>query len=127
MLLKLHKFLDGAVIVAYCGLIFWLSDQEKLPVPAVFDFQDKLLHFTAYFVMGCLSWRAFRHLRLKGQQLAFVSLLFCVLYGLSDEWHQSFVPGRKSSGLDWLADSLGAAAAIIAALLLNRRLTRRAA
>jgi len=126
MLLKPHTFFDGAALAAYCGLIFWLSAQEKLPVPPVFDFQDKLLHFAAYFVMGCLSWRAFHHLRLKNSRRVLLSMLFCILYGLSDEWHQSFVPGRESSLLDWLADSLGAAAALSVALLINRRLGQSA-
>ena len=29
------------------------------------------------------------------------------LYGATDEWHQSFVPGRDASVLDWLADLCG--------------------
>ena len=118
---KLYKPLDGLFLVAYCGLIFWLSDQERLSMPQVFHFEDKLLHFAAYFVMGGLSWRAFRHLKLKGFFLAFVSLVFCSLFGLSDEWHQSFVPGRDASSLDWLADTLGSAVAVTAALIIDRR------
>ncbi|SHE23773.1 hypothetical protein BPUTEOMOX_1817 [methanotrophic endosymbiont of Bathymodiolus puteoserpentis (Logatchev)] len=35
------------------------------------------------------------------------SLIFTSLYGASDEWHQSFVPGRMSDTQDWLADTLG--------------------
>ena len=124
--MKTLKLLDGLALVAYCGLIFWLSDQEKLPMPQVFNFQDKLMHFAAYFVMGCFSWRAFRHLGLERLHLAFVSLQFCSAYGVSDEWHQSFVPGRESSALDWLADSLGGAVAMAAALILTLRLRPQA-
>jgi VanZ family protein len=41
-----------------------------------------------------------------------LSIAFCSLYGLSDEWHQSFVVGRESDFADWVADTSGAALAI---------------
>jgi VanZ family protein len=40
--------------------------------------------------------------------LALVSTVFCSLYGISDEWHQSFVMGRYFDIGDWLADTSGA-------------------
>ena len=33
------------------------------------------------------------------------------LYGITDEWHQYYVPGRFSDVMDWIADTLGAALA----------------
>lgn len=42
------------------------------------------------------------------KQAKIVSVLFCALYGLSDEWHQSFVEGRDADIYDWFADMLGA-------------------
>lgn len=106
------KWLDWPALLAYCATIFWLSAQERLPMPDVFHFQDKVLHLGAYFVMGFFGWRAFRHLPLSQTALAWTTFLFCSLYGMSDEWHQSFVPGRSVSVFDWLADSLGAALAV---------------
>ncbi|PPD35647.1 MAG: teicoplanin resistance protein VanZ [Methylomonas sp.] len=117
------KILDGLALVAYCGLIFWLSDQQRLPMPTAFEFQDKFLHTGAYWVMAILSWRALRHFGLSTKTLALVSFVFCSLYGITDEWHQSFVPGRESSHADWLADSIGAALAVI--LLSKSKLIRR--
>ena len=108
----MNKSFDLIALIAYCTFIFWLSAQERLPVPPVFDFQDKLLHSGAYFVMGLLSWRALLHLSVSKWHLALLSSLFCSAYGLSDEWHQSFVPGREPSIGDWLADSLGAVMAV---------------
>ena len=35
-----------------------------------------------------------------------------VVFGVLDEWHQSFIPGRFSEFADWIADSLGAAVAV---------------
>jgi VanZ family protein len=39
-------------------------------------------------------------------------LLVVSAYGASDEWHQSFVPGRSTDVRDWIADTIGAALAI---------------
>ncbi|MGR9043948.1 MAG: VanZ family protein [Gammaproteobacteria bacterium] len=105
----MHKILDSACLVFYCLLIYWLSDQPSLMAPIWFPHQDKIYHAGAYFIMALLAWRTFRHLF---QQPWMVSALFCSLYGLSDEWHQSFVAGRYSEISDWLADSLGAALAL---------------
>ncbi|AEG01156.1 VanZ family protein [Methylomonas methanica] len=119
MLIK--KIFDWSALLAYCGWVFWLSSQETLPMPPLFEFQDKLMHFGAYFLMAAFSWRALRHQGHTGNKLALAVWLFCCVYGLSDEWHQSFVPGRTSSGWDWLADSLGAAAAAWLLLTLKQR------
>ncbi|MGY6274581.1 VanZ family protein [Methylomonas sp. MgM2] len=105
---RIARWLDPLTLIAYCGWIFWLSAQETLPVPEVFSFQDKALHFGAYFAMAILSWRAFSHFGIGDRHLAVISCVFCSIYGASDEWHQSFVYGRTASVEDWLADSLGA-------------------
>ncbi len=115
----MSKWLDGLGLVVYCGLIFGLSAQEKLPVPEVFHFQDKLIHAAAYFVMAVFSWRAFRHVIIKPQSLTVLAVMFCSLYGVSDEWHQSFVPGRTTSIGDWLADTIGAVMAMAGLLKFN--------
>ncbi|MBE0435524.1 MAG: VanZ family protein, partial [Methylomicrobium sp.] len=52
------------------------------------------------------------HFIAKPWLLAVVSLIFCSLYGISDEWHQSFVDGRSSDVYDWIADTIGAAIAL---------------
>lgn len=99
--------LNYLLLVLYCGFIFWLSDQHKLPTPDWFSFEDKMHHLLAYFLMGVLFWRAFLHRQLRTLSLFLLTVGFCTLYGLSDEFHQSFVEGRTSSALDLLADFLG--------------------
>jgi VanZ family protein len=61
---------------------------------------DKGAHLLAYALLGFLLGRG-----LGGLYPAF---FLAALYGLVDEWHQSFVPGREAFGLDLLADFLGA-------------------
>ncbi|MCX6954305.1 MAG: VanZ family protein [Verrucomicrobia bacterium] len=42
------------------------------------------------------------------------AVLAASAYGVSDEFHQSFVPGRSVEVADWMADTLGAALAVSA-------------
>ena len=107
------KVLDFTLLLFYCLFIYWLSDQSSLKTfDFGFDFQDKFYHAGAYFIMGLLAWRSFKHLASSSIILALLSIAFCSLYGLSDEWHQSFVAGRESDITDWLADTIGAVLAI---------------
>jgi VanZ family protein len=106
------KILDFTLLIFYCLFIYWLSDQPSLPAPMWFENQDKLYHAGAYSIMGLLAWRGFKHLVSPPIILALLSIAFCSLYGLSDEWHQSFVVGRESDTADWVADTIGAALAI---------------
>ena len=85
------KILDFTLLLFYCLFIYWLSDQPSLPAPMWFEHQDKLYHAGAYSIMGLLAWRSFRHVVSSPIILALLSIAFCSLYGLSDEWHQSFV------------------------------------
>ena len=98
--------------LVYTGLIFWVSSQsgEKvgrfLPLP----YLDLVAHALAYALMAVLWYAALRRsLRLGATAVAWITFAFVVLYGVSDEIHQSFVPGRKSSVLDVVADAVGAA------------------
>ncbi|NOT85136.1 MAG: VanZ family protein [Methylococcaceae bacterium] len=102
------KKIDCLLLIVYCGFIYWLSSRQTLPAPMWFEHQDKLYHAGAYGLMGVLAWRCFRHVITSPIILALLSMTFCSLYGLSDEWHQSFVPARDSSIEDWLADTIGA-------------------
>lgn len=97
----------------YCSFIYWLSDQQTLPSPQLFDNEDKLHHLLAYFIMGLFAWRAFSQYVVNRELLSGLCFGFCLVYGLSDEWHQSFVVGRDASVLDWLADSTGGVLATI--------------
>lgn len=105
-------WLDWAALLGFCGFIFMLSDQPSVPLPSWFEHQDKLNHFAAYSVMAALAWRAFRHQITHKRLLILLCVVFCSLYGVSDEWHQSFVPGREVSAADWVADTLGALFAV---------------
>lgn len=101
-------------VCAYAGLIFYLSSQphpeDDLP-SFVLSFSDKVLHVLEYAVLGGLCYRALRWGTNEswGNLAVPLAVFFASLYGISDEIHQSFVPFRDSSWLDWVADTIGAA------------------
>lgn len=107
------KILNVTCLILYCSLIFWLSSKESLHTPMLFPHQDKIHHMGAYFIMGIFAWRCFNDYLHTKTRIIISSVLFCSLYGLSDEYHQSFVIGRTADVLDWLADSVGAIIAMI--------------
>ena len=93
--------------------------QSSLPSPDIgpdLPEKDKLLHLAAYGVMGYLACRAFATLpRLRlPLMIAMAGFVFALLFGASDEWHQSFVPGRTCDGWDLVADGVGALLAVAA-------------
>jgi len=106
--MQAQAFLIWMILLSlYCLLIFLMSDQPMLPLPDLFHMQDKFIHAAAYAVMAFLFWQAWRR-QLGKYLLAMLAVFFCSVYGVTDEWHQSFVVGRDASFLDWLADTLGA-------------------
>ena len=100
-----RRLIDVGLALGYAGLIFFLSSQSSFPVPkGIFTF-DKVIHFVEYGVLAFLVARALR----PWPAAAVVAAILSSLYGLSDEFHQSFVPGRSSDGYDVVADVIGSA------------------
>ena len=96
--------------VLWAAVLFFSSSRSDVPGASLFDWVpagDKLVHLIAYGVLGALLARG---RRLQGHVPHAVLVLTGAVYGASDEWHQSFVPGRQVSVLDWVADLCGVAA-----------------
>jgi len=69
-------------------------------------------HFTVYAVLAFLWWRALSRERMADRAALGLAFVIAVLYAMSDEFHQSFVPGRRPGLSDVLIDAIGAATAI---------------
>lgn len=107
--------------------IFAASALSRPPSPP--DVSDKTLHFAAYGGLGLLSLRAVAGGQAAGVTAATAATAWAIAsaYGVSDEVHQRFVPGRAADPADVLADALGAAAAIAGAfgIIRGSRAVRR--
>jgi len=100
-------------VVVYAALIYYLSAQTD-PLPAVTGaVWDKALHAAGYGVLGLLMCRAWRGSGYGWTRAVALAILMTSAYAVSDEWHQSFVPGRQSDWHDWIADTLGGAAGVV--------------
>ncbi len=109
--------------VFYCGLIFYLSSLSNPPDTISFPLSDKVKHALLYSILAVLTVQGFY--KWPGEFFKRSSLiwaiLFCILYGASDEWHQSFVANRVPDIMDWVADVVGIAIGGLAYYIYNKK------
>lgn len=103
-------FSNWAVLLGLCALIFVQSHGlvlTNIPMPM---HVDKVLHFFCFALLAILFYRAYQCLPLRPSVkiLVVLSALSAIVYGVGDEFHQSFVPFRVSDRLDIAADAAGA-------------------
>jgi len=136
---RVWRHVSGLVLfwlpfVIWMAIVFWLSHQPSLPHPArehgvsdyVFDYAAHALTFALLTVLGFRA-AAFRPTWLPlwlAEPSTRTAGVFSAMYGLSDELHQGFVPGRHAKLSDWLADLFGVGLGILA-IAVWRRLRAR--
>jgi VanZ family protein len=101
-----------AVLLAYLGAVVALSHLSGATMRWIgLDIWDKAAHFTEYVPIGLLTaaYLVLRRGRPRGRVgvLALTASL-ALAFGVLDELHQHFVPGRMCSATDLIADTLGA-------------------
>ncbi|MCL1947472.1 MAG: VanZ family protein [Chitinivibrionia bacterium] len=80
------------------------------PFLNVFNFSDKIKHFAIYFILGLTFCLWISNEKWLAKPFFFGSLIvvLCAIFGIFDEFHQSFVPNRSGNDLgDLAADILG--------------------
>ena len=103
---------------------FYLSSQPTIPQIPSFPFADKIVHFICFG--GLAFWVAFGcNLTGKSKKEIILPTIIVSLYGILDEIHQSFTPGRSSTVSDWIADTIGAILGSVAFFLLIKVLKNR--
>jgi VanZ family protein len=107
-------------VVAYMAFIFTLSSISN--TPALPGGTDKDVHALLYAGLGATLIRAIAggwRRRVTGR-MALLAVAVAAAYGVSDEFHQWFVPRRQADGLDAIADATGAAASVSALYVWSR-------
>jgi len=110
--LKINPKLYHVALILFCLTIFTLSSIPGEELPKVdFEINDKIVHFIVYAILFILFFYSLKNqtksIKLQKFALEF-ALLFTMLYGVTDEVHQYFVPKRSCELSDWIADALGA-------------------
>jgi VanZ family protein len=96
-------------VAVYMAVIFWFSSLTQPPRPLGVEYTPA--HAIGYLGLAVVVVRAIGGgLPARvGWLRAALALLICVSYGVTDEFHQTFVPGRTADAADLLTDSFGAA------------------
>jgi VanZ family protein len=101
-------FLWGPVVLMLVVIFGASSIPDLKTLPG--NISDKSGHSIGYAMLGGAILRALAGGRLRGvtwsRGLAAIAL--ATLYGMTDEFHQLFVPGRSADRYDVLADCIGA-------------------
>lgn len=104
------------ILLNILAFIFPLYDE----MPIIHFIIRKAAHFFAYFILGILVIHALKP-SLEGRWMSIsVTMIICILYAISDEIHQLFIPGRSGEIRDVLINSLGAVTGLIVYILWTR-------
>ena len=73
----------------------------------------KNAHFFAYLVLGILTFNGLKDSGIAGGRGFILALIVCILYAISDEIHQLFIPGRSGQVTDVVIDGMGSLVGVI--------------
>jgi hypothetical protein len=111
--LRTPAFLWGPVALQMVLIFAASSIPDLRTIPG--GISDKSGHGIGYGILGAVLIRALAGGRLNGVTWwrAGLAVVLATLYGVTDEFHQSFVPGRSPDRFDVLADCVGAAVTVV--------------
>ena len=120
---KVRAVLLWLLVAAWMLFIFVLSAQSSFPVSlsqSGYDVVSSFAHLGLYLILAVLVVEAAAASNIDRRRSLLLALLLCGLYGLFDEYHQSFVPGREMGLSDWLLDISAAFVVVVFYSLLYR-------
>lgn len=96
-------------VLVCMGLIFYASSLPASEIPLLFPFQDILCHLLIYLSMAYFFSRALKktYVNIVSAKIILYAVIFTTFYGITDEFHQSFIPGRVASTFDLFIDIAG--------------------
>lgn len=111
----MRRALLWAPAIGVMAVIFAASSVPGSQIPG--SIWDKLAHMLVYGALGAALTVPLSGGRWSGvrPRVVAVAILLSLAYGISDEIHQHFTPGRTPDALDVVADTIGAAAGAVVA------------
>ncbi len=97
------------LVIIYCCIIFALSSIPGSELQGITT-PDYIMHGLEYAGLGYLLCWWMIETGEKPVTALLRAVVLASVYGISDEFHQYFVPGRCTSVSDWIADTLGSLA-----------------
>lgn len=92
-------------VLLYTGFIFYLS---SIPAPEIVVRIDlSLIHIPEFFILSYLLFRALSRQKINIWHVFILSIIISTFYGITDEIHQLFVPGRYFSIFDMIFNFIG--------------------
>jgi len=115
--------------IGWAIVIFIASSIPNASLPPIgVEYEDKWTHLLIFGVFGFLVARSFFVLtrpRWLWQNFWLFAILVGIVYGISDEFHQLFVPGRYSDVWDALADAIGTILGVVVFLVFFKKRLKR--
>ncbi|MSU00233.1 VanZ family protein [Tissierella pigra] len=144
------RILFCLAVIFWMALIFYLSSQpvqqsnglSKKITKVVVDTIEKIVpkaelnpkrvnhilrknaHFFAYLLLGILVMSMLKIAKVHITKAVILALIICIIYAISDEFHQLFVPGRGAQIKDVIIDTAGAITGIILQVSITKRLSK---
>ncbi|NOX08830.1 MAG: VanZ family protein [Gammaproteobacteria bacterium] len=116
-----NPWLHRILFISWAATIFFMSGRAHIATPIIFQAQDKLVHAIAYGALAFFLAGALQQWIKKDGTRFFTACLVVILYGISDEWHQYYTPGRHADIYDVIADAVGAILGVGLFYLLSRK------
>lgn len=108
---KFQKYEKWLLLIFWAGIIYFLSSRQLAFIAATDNWELWIRKLGHMFVFGILAFLIFRVLQYTEKRHVYWNLawafVFAVLYAISDEYHQSLVPGRFGTYQDVLIDTIG--------------------
>jgi VanZ family protein len=102
-------------VIIWAAIIFSFSARPVKPATQIFwkDFViKKTAHMVEYAIFTILLSRALKASGVEKKEALIYSVILAILYGVSDEFHQSFTPGREPKLRDVVFDAMGSVLAV---------------
>ena len=95
--------------LAWCLFIYIASSIPMAKLPPLENYSDKVVHASVFAVLCWLMHVALYHQGIRSikKYSLWIAVCFVLIYGISDEYHQLFTPGRSTDPYDVAADLFG--------------------